>query len=131
MLLKRKNDIECCSKEITLNFGKTCKMICGQSNSPKEVIWLKNGDIIGKTYKTNFLSRYLHISCLESSDSGEYVCKDNVTSSNYIDSYRLTIRNPGMHTIPNYGVIVYTSLNALYCCKVKFDIYYYHYRTMH
>ena len=95
-------------------------MICGESNSSKEVIWLKNGDIIGKTFKTYFLSRYLHISCLESSDSGEYVCKDDVTSSNYIDSYRLTVRNPSTHTIHNYCVIVYTRLNSLYCCKVKF-----------
>ena len=94
-------------------------MICGQSNSSKEVIWLKNGDVISQTFKTNFLSRYLHISCLESSDSGEYVCKDNVTSSNYIVSFRLTVRNPSTNTIHNYCVIVYTRLIALYSWKVK------------
>ena len=39
--------------------------------------------------------RYLHISCLEPSDSGEYVCKDMVTSAS-IDSYRLIVKNQGM-----------------------------------
>ena len=87
--------LDCCSREITFNFGETTKIICGVSNSSKDVIWFKYGKIISNAPKTMLSSRYLHIPCLEPSDSGEYVCKDKVTSA-YIDSYLLIVKNPGM-----------------------------------
>ena len=70
-------------------------MSCGKEDSTRAVSWFKYGKRISETPKTHFFQGTLYIYCLESSDSGEYVCKDKVTLS-FIDSHSLTVKNPGI-----------------------------------
>ena len=71
-------------------------MSCGVPNATRAVAWFKNGKRINETSKTVMVQGNLYILCLESSDSGEYVCKDTFTSS-YIDSHSINVKNPGRY----------------------------------
>ena len=71
-------------------------MSCGVPNATRAVAWFKNGKRINETSKTVMVQGNLYILCLESSDSGEYVCKDKFTLS-YIDSHSLNVKNPGTY----------------------------------
>ena len=70
-------------------------MTCEVSDTSRSVTWFKNGKIISKTPKTAHFSGNLYIYCLESSDSGLYMCKDKVNLAE-IFSYNLTVKNQGM-----------------------------------
>ena len=71
-------------------------MSCGVSNATRAVAWFKNGRRINETSKAVMVQRNFYILCIESSDSGEYVCKDKFTLS-YIDSHSLSVKNQGMY----------------------------------
>ena len=70
-------------------------MPCGEEDATRAVSWFKVGKRIDETPKTHFFHGTLSIFCLESSDIGEYVCKDKVTLT-FIDSHSLTVKNPGI-----------------------------------
>ena len=117
--------LDCCSRTITFNFGETSKMICGISNSSTEVVWFKYGKRISNTTKTMLSSRYLHISCLESSDGGEYLCKDKLTST-CVDSCRLIVKNPGMQFNDIVHIVIVFPI-SLYKILHIFNIIYFQY----
>ena len=101
------------SNELTSNFGETSKMSCGVEDSTRAVSWFKNGKIISETPKTHLFRGTLYIFCLESSDTGEYVCKDKVTLS-FIDSHSLTVKNPGMALHDTFLLYISNKI----CCTV-------------
>lgn len=83
------------TKEITFNFGDTANVSCGMVDAARAVSWFKNGNRISESAKPVILPGKLSIGCFESSDTGEYICKDKITLS-CIDSYKLTVNNSGM-----------------------------------
>ena len=70
-------------------------MTCEVSDTSRSVTWFKNGKIISKTPKTAHFSGKLYIYCLESSDSGVYMCKGKVNLTE-ICTYSLIVKNQGM-----------------------------------